>query len=34
SGAGTFYEGVLTTGYPTDATEALVQANITAAGYQ
>jgi hypothetical protein len=33
SGAGTFYEGVLTSGYPTDATESAVQANITAAGY-
>ncbi|WP_369916140.1 alpha-L-arabinofuranosidase B [Plantactinospora sp. KBS50] len=33
SGAGTFYEGVMTSGYPTDATENAVQANITAAGY-
>jgi hypothetical protein len=33
SGAGTFYEGVLTSGYPTNATEEAVQANITAAGY-
>jgi hypothetical protein len=33
SGAGTFYEGVLTSGYPSDATENAVQANITAAGY-
>ncbi|MGW3961780.1 alpha-L-arabinofuranosidase B [Amycolatopsis sp. NPDC005003] len=30
---GTFYEGVLTAGYPSDATENAVQANITAAGY-
>jgi hypothetical protein len=30
---GTFYEGVMTTGYPSDATEDAVQANITAAGY-
>jgi len=33
SGAGTFYEGVLTSGYPTAATESAVQATITAAGY-
>ena len=33
SAAGTFYEGVMTTGYPSDATEDAVQANITAAGY-
>jgi non-reducing end alpha-L-arabinofuranosidase len=33
SGRGTFYEGVLTTGYPSAATENAVQANITAAGY-
>lgn len=32
-GAGTFFEGVLTSGYPTNATEDAVQANITAAGY-
>ncbi|MBP2328849.1 hypothetical protein JOF56_009234 [Kibdelosporangium banguiense] len=32
--AGTFYEGVMTSGYPTDATENAVQANITAAGYR
>ncbi|MFE9425993.1 alpha-L-arabinofuranosidase B [Kitasatospora sp. NPDC006697] len=31
--AGTFYEGVMTSGYPSDATEDAVQANITAAGY-
>ncbi|KAI4663920.1 uncharacterized protein J4E88_010770 [Alternaria novae-zelandiae] len=30
---GTFYEGVMTTGYPTDATENAVQANIVAAKY-
>jgi len=33
SSAGTFYEGVMTTGYPSSATEAAVQANIVAAGY-
>ncbi|MER5262010.1 arabinofuranosidase catalytic domain-containing protein [Actinosynnema sp. NPDC002837] len=33
SGAGTFYEGVLTSGYPSNATEEAVQANIAAAGY-
>ncbi|MGW0194222.1 arabinofuranosidase catalytic domain-containing protein [Nonomuraea sp. NPDC003201] len=32
--AGTFYEGVMTSGYPTDATENAVQANIVAAGYR
>jgi hypothetical protein len=32
--AGTFYEGVMTSGYPSDATENSVQANITAAGYR
>ncbi|MDH6628109.1 hypothetical protein M2271_005941 [Streptomyces sp. LBL] len=30
---GTFYEGVMTSGYPSDATENAVHANITAAGY-
>merc|ERR1712203_811048 len=30
---GTFYEGVMTRGYSTDATDAAVQANIVAAGY-
>ncbi|KAF2687531.1 carbohydrate-binding module family 42 protein [Lentithecium fluviatile CBS 122367] len=30
---GTFYEGVMTTGYPSDATENSVQANIVAARY-
>jgi non-reducing end alpha-L-arabinofuranosidase len=33
TGAGTFFEGVLTSGYPTNAVEDAVQANITAAGY-
>ncbi|WP_086668591.1 arabinofuranosidase catalytic domain-containing protein [Lentzea kentuckyensis] len=33
TGAGTFFEGVLTSGYPTNATEDAVQANIAAAGY-
>lgn len=33
AGQGTFYEGVMTTGYPSDATENSVQANIVAAGY-
>ena len=32
--AGTFYEGVLTSGYPSDATQNAVQANIVAAGYR
>ncbi|GAB2733955.1 arabinofuranosidase catalytic domain-containing protein [Amycolatopsis magusensis] len=31
--AGTFYEGAMVAGYPSDATEDAVQANITAAGY-
>ncbi|MDR8412265.1 alpha-L-arabinofuranosidase B [Nonomuraea sp. 3-1Str] len=31
--AGTFYEGVMTSGYPSDATENSVQASIVAAGY-
>ncbi|MEO8314131.1 MAG: arabinofuranosidase catalytic domain-containing protein [Pseudomonadota bacterium] len=31
--AGTFYEGVMTTGYPTDAATNAVQANIVAAKY-
>jgi hypothetical protein len=30
---GTFYEGAMTSGYPSDATEDSVQANIVAAGY-
>jgi hypothetical protein len=33
SAQGTFYEGVMTTGYPSDATENAVQANVVAAGY-
>ena len=33
SAQGTFYEGVMTSGYPSDATEASVQANIVAARY-
>ncbi len=32
--AGTFYEGAMTSGYPSDATENAVQANIVAAGYR
>ncbi|HKT01867.1 MAG TPA: arabinofuranosidase catalytic domain-containing protein [Rugosimonospora sp.] len=32
--AGTFYEGVMTSGYPSDATENAVQANLVAAGYR
>ncbi len=31
--AGTFYEGVMTSGYPSDATENSVQANIASVGY-
>src|ERR1700722_12869897 len=33
SSAGTFYEGVMTSGYPSAATEASVQANIVSVGY-
>jgi len=33
SSQGTFYEGCMVTGYPSDATENAVQANIVAAGY-
>ncbi|MFB9451261.1 RICIN domain-containing protein [Dactylosporangium vinaceum] len=33
-GAGTWYEGAMTSGYPTDATENAVQANIVAAAYK
>src|SRR6267154_1084145 len=33
SAQGTFYEGVMTAGYPTDATDQKVQANIVAAKY-
>ena len=32
-GVGSFFEGVMTAGYPSDATESAVQANIVAAGY-
>ncbi len=32
-GQGSFFEGVMTSGYPTDAAEDAVQANIVAAGY-
>jgi hypothetical protein len=31
--AGTFYEGAIVPGYPTDATDDAIQANIVAAGY-
>jgi hypothetical protein len=31
---GEFFEGVVTAGYPSDATDAAIQANISAAGYQ
>jgi hypothetical protein len=30
---GTFYEGAIVSGYPSDATETAVQANVVAAGY-
>jgi hypothetical protein len=33
-GAGTWYEGVMTSGYPTDVAENAVQANVVAAGYK
>ncbi|MCO5995631.1 arabinofuranosidase catalytic domain-containing protein [Actinoallomurus rhizosphaericola] len=33
SGQGEFFEGAVTSGYPSDATENAVQASITAAGY-
>jgi hypothetical protein len=32
--AGTFYEGAMVAGYPSDATEAAIQANVVAAGYR
>lgn len=32
--AGTFYEGAIVAGYPSDTTDNAVQANITAAGYR
>ncbi len=31
--SGIFFEGAVVTGYPTDATEDAIQANIAAAGY-
>ncbi|SPO22965.1 related to Alpha arabinofuranosidase [Ustilago trichophora] len=34
SAQGTFYEGVMTSGYPSDTTENAVQANVVAARYQ
>jgi non-reducing end alpha-L-arabinofuranosidase len=33
TGDGTFFEGAMTSGYPSDATESAVQANIVAVGY-
>jgi hypothetical protein len=33
TGEGTFFEGCMTAGYPSDATDDAVQANIVAAGY-
>jgi hypothetical protein len=33
TGIGYFFEGAITSGYPSDATENAVQSNITAAGY-
>jgi len=30
---GSFFEGVMTAGYPSDATDSAVQSNIVAAGY-
>jgi non-reducing end alpha-L-arabinofuranosidase len=33
SSAGSFFEGVMTSGYPTDAADSAVQANIVSAGY-
>jgi hypothetical protein len=32
--AGTFYEGAMVSGYPSEATENAVQANVIAAGYR
>jgi len=32
--AGTFYEGAMVSGYPSDATENAVQASIVTAGYR
>ncbi|SEK51889.1 arabinofuranosidase catalytic domain-containing protein [Streptacidiphilus jiangxiensis] len=34
SSVGSFFEGVLTSGYPSDAADNAVQANVVAAGYQ
>jgi hypothetical protein len=34
AGIGTWFEGVMTSGYPSSAAEAAVQANIVAAGYE
>jgi hypothetical protein len=31
--AGTFYEGAIVAGYPSDATEDAIQTNIVSAGY-
>jgi hypothetical protein len=31
--SGTFFEGAMTSGFPSDATDDAVQANIVAAGY-
>jgi len=33
TGEGTFFEGCMVSGYPTDATDAAIEANIVAAGY-
>jgi len=33
TGEGTFFEGCMTSGYPSDVTDTAVQANIVAAGY-
>ena len=33
AGVGDFFEGAMTTGYPPDAVEEAVQANIVAVGY-
>ncbi|WP_449343565.1 arabinofuranosidase catalytic domain-containing protein [Streptomyces rugosispiralis] len=32
--SGTFYAGAIVAGYPSDATDNAVQANVTAAGYR
>jgi hypothetical protein len=31
---GTFYEGAIVSGYPSDATDGSIQGNLTAAGYE